>query len=575
MSDVCLAVARGPLGFKKLVVVKRLRPELAEDPALVEMFSDEARLAARLNHPNVIHTYEVGQQDGTYFIAMEYLEGQPLSRAIGEARRIGRPFSHPACVRIIIGALAGLEYAHELKDYDGTSLAIVHRDISPQNIFVKYDGQTKVVDFGIAKGAFSRAKTEIGVLKGKVAYMSPEQALGEPIDQRSDIFSMGAVLWEILSGARLFSRESAGATLHQVVSATIPPLSTVAPGVDPDLETIVAKALDRRPERRYQSAREMLEALETWAAGPGRAARAEEIGQALSAMFQGVREEVREEIQKHMGMSLPGEHGYSSDPTLQVPASSDGRLPWIEVDVKAEAGRSGSDSQKLHSTSPVVRSSPAARPARRRIALMTLVVAVGLAMAWVGRLAVRHYGDVWPGPARSQRADPNTNEGPARSQRADPNANEGPLAAAAPSSASPAEAPAVALPPSSSASPPAMDEDPGHTASAKVPSLPPVPHARRIAPGWAPAASTATLDAGGRALPQPAAVSYGFLTLDTYPWTHVSEGGRALGDTPLIHVPLSPGGHVLTLENSEQGIHQTYAVTIKSAEVMTRRLGLK
>src|SRR5215472_8899241 len=159
MADVFLAVARGPMGFNKLAVVKRLRAQLADDPSFRNMFLDEARLAARLNHPNVVHTYEVGEQDGVYFIAMEYLEGQALNKVIHEAVKSNKVFDESFCARVVSDALSGLNHAHELKDYDGKPLSIIHRDISPHNVFVTYGGVVKLVDFGIAKAALSSTET--------------------------------------------------------------------------------------------------------------------------------------------------------------------------------------------------------------------------------------------------------------------------------------------------------------------------------------------------------------------------------------------------------------------------------
>src|SRR5580692_2855373 len=222
MADVFLALSRGPMGFSKLVVLKRLRRALADDKGFRNMFLDEARLAARLNHPNVVHTHEVGEDKGNYFIAMEYLEGQSLNKVIHELSKRGETLPELVCARIISDALAGLHYAHELKDFDGTPLDIIHRDVSPHNVFVTYDGQVKLVDFGIAKAALSQVQTEVGVLKGKVAYMAPEQAMGTDVDGRADIFAMGIVLWELLAQERLMTGESAAATLLRLLQQPIP-----------------------------------------------------------------------------------------------------------------------------------------------------------------------------------------------------------------------------------------------------------------------------------------------------------------------------------------------------------------
>src|SRR6185369_10133796 len=241
MADVFLAVARGQLGLNKLVVIKRLRQALAEEKPFRTMFLDEARLAARLNHPNIVHTYEVGEQNAMYFIAMEYLEGQSLNKVLKELVRRKETLEPAFAVRVVADALAGLGYAHELRDYDGRPLSVIHRDVSPHNIFVTYDGHTKLVDFGIAKAALSTTETEVGVLKGKVAYMAPEQAMGGRIDQRADLFAMGIVLWELLARQRLMTGASAANTLHKLMNEAIPRLSEAVPGIDPALEAIVTR----------------------------------------------------------------------------------------------------------------------------------------------------------------------------------------------------------------------------------------------------------------------------------------------------------------------------------------------
>ena len=274
------------------------------------MFLDEARLAARLSHPNIVHTYEVGEQNGVYFIAMEYLEGQSLNKVLKEALRRKEGIEPELGARIIADALGGLAYAHELADYDGRPLGIIHRDVSPHNIFVTYDGHMKVVDFGIAKAALSSTETEVGVLKGKVAYMSPEQAMGGRIDQRADLFAMGIVLWELLARQRLMTGESAANTLHKLMNEPIPRVSAAMPGIDPELEAIVGKALEKDPQYRWQSAAEMRDALEAWLRSNPRPARQEEVGRKMLHLFSSVREEVQRQVQRHMA----GDHGGDHDP---------------------------------------------------------------------------------------------------------------------------------------------------------------------------------------------------------------------------------------------------------------------
>src|SRR5262245_23884883 len=200
MAEVFLATRTGMVGFHKLVVVKRLRSDLLEEVHAARyraLLLDEARLAARLHHPNIVQTFEVGEHHGHPFMAMEYLDGQPLSSVLSKARRAARWVSTELALQIIADALAALAYAHDLADYDGSPLHIVHRDVSPQNIFWTYDGEIKLVDFGVAKFALKSMETEAGVVKGKLTYMAPEQARGAAVDRRADLFVVGILLWEL------------------------------------------------------------------------------------------------------------------------------------------------------------------------------------------------------------------------------------------------------------------------------------------------------------------------------------------------------------------------------------------
>ena len=202
MAEVLLAATRGN-GVVKLSVLKCLWPELAEDAEFIEMFLDEARLCARLAHPNVVQTHEVLQHEGRLALAMEYLDGQPLTRVL--ARLGSSPaFALPTRLSIVTSILAALEYAHELTDFDGRPLGVVHRDVSPHNVFVTYDGHVKLIDFGVAKTLAASHQTRPGGFKGKLAYLAPETVRGEGLDRRADIFSVGVMLWEILAGRRLW-----------------------------------------------------------------------------------------------------------------------------------------------------------------------------------------------------------------------------------------------------------------------------------------------------------------------------------------------------------------------------------
>lgn len=265
MASVWVAHEHAPRSEdSRIVAIKAIHSNLAEEPEFVAMFLDEGRLVQHIRHPNVVDLYEVGEADGVMYLAMEWVEGDSLHTLIAEAGR-RRPIPPEMAVRIIADAAAGLHAAHELRDEAGNLLGVVHRDVSPQNILIGTSGRVKLVDFGVAK-ARSRIgeATEIGHVKGKFGYMSPEQALARPLDRRSDVFALGIVLYELTTGRRLFRGDSDADTLALVVQGEIPPLSRVVPGYPPALEGIVMKALSRSRRERFQTARDLQRALEKY-----------------------------------------------------------------------------------------------------------------------------------------------------------------------------------------------------------------------------------------------------------------------------------------------------------------------
>ncbi len=289
MGEVHVALLNGPATISKLVVVKLLRANDSPHDAVRAMFLDEARLAARLNHPNVVQTNDVGIEGGQYYLVMEYLEGQPLDRLIKCARSEGVPVPLGLWLRIALDVLAGLGYAHELCDYDGTPLGVVHRDLSPHNIFLTYEGQVKVLDFGIAKAATQSVRTQLGSIKGKLNYMAPEQIMGPAVDRRSDLFVFGIVLWEMFTGARLF-QGTLGECLRRVAGGPLPRVSSVVPGFDPGLDAIVARALAFDPAARFATAQAMREALLQAASRVGPALSHELLGELMRTLFREQRE---------------------------------------------------------------------------------------------------------------------------------------------------------------------------------------------------------------------------------------------------------------------------------------------
>jgi eukaryotic-like serine/threonine-protein kinase len=264
MGEVFLARQRGPDGFEKLVVLKTLLPHLSQNDDLLTMFKDEARLSARLVHPNICQTFEFDQVDGTWFIAMEYLRGDDLRTLLRECGAQGRRIPVPLACRIAADAAAGLDFAHALRDEEGRPYGIVHRDISPQNVFVTFAGGVKIIDFGVAKAAGAAHRTRTGALKGKFAYMSPEQVAGAPLDARSDVFALGVVLHELLTGRRLFKADTEVETLARVGECAVAPPSAVEPELPRSLDAVVLPALAKDPGHRYRSAHELRLALEEW-----------------------------------------------------------------------------------------------------------------------------------------------------------------------------------------------------------------------------------------------------------------------------------------------------------------------
>ena len=256
MAEVFLSVMVGAGGIAKLAVLKRIWPELATDPIFLAMFLDEARLSVRMAHPNLVQTYEVIEEDDGLAIAMEYLDGQPLGRAF--TRLSGtNVLSLPQRVRIITKLLAGLDYAHELTDYDGTPLSVVHRDVSPQNVFITYDGSVKLVDFGVSKSVADAHDTRPGTLKGKFSYMAPELFQGQVADRRADIFAVGVILWEMLAVRRFWSGVADNQIAAYLLSDRPLPSLPAELGLPIELEEICSRALSRDPDRRYATAAEM------------------------------------------------------------------------------------------------------------------------------------------------------------------------------------------------------------------------------------------------------------------------------------------------------------------------------
>lgn len=291
MATVHLGRQLGDAGFGRVVAIKRMHPHLAKQGEFVEMFLDEARLVARIRHPNIVPTLDVVVERDELLLVMEYVEGESLAKLLGLARKQTEPPSLSLLAAVMVGVLRGLHAAHEARDPEGASLGLVHRDVSPQNILVGADGVPRVLDFGIAKARGRSQQTQEGQLKGKPAYMAPEQLLGEPVDRRTDVFAASIVFWEALTGKRLFRGENEIEAMRLVLERYVDAPSRVGAS-SAELDEIVLRGLDRDPSARWQDAREMAAAiesatrcataseLETWVrslVGPALAQRAEEL----------------------------------------------------------------------------------------------------------------------------------------------------------------------------------------------------------------------------------------------------------------------------------------------------------
>jgi ABC-type branched-subunit amino acid transport system substrate-binding protein/tRNA A-37 threonylcarbamoyl transferase component Bud32 len=303
MSEVFLTATQSGLGgFQKLVVVKLLRRDLAEDEDFRRMFLEEARITARLNHPNVVQTNDVGEDLGRFYIAMEYLEGQSFER-VRRARHASRLFPLTMQIQMLVDVLSALHYAHELTDYDNTAMSIVHRDVTPSNVFITYDGQVKLLDFGIAKVLDSMNHTRVGVLKGKVRYVAPEQITGGVLDRRADIFSVGVMLWEMLAGKQIWHGCSEAEILRRVASGEQPALPADVPDV---LLQICRKATAFRARDRYPSAEALRAELEFYLAQYATPSRERGMGAALMELFGEERTQIRQLIEAQMRGTRPG-----------------------------------------------------------------------------------------------------------------------------------------------------------------------------------------------------------------------------------------------------------------------------
>lgn len=408
MGDVYLGVSTGPGGFVGLLVLKVLRAgNEPENVDLVKMFEAEGRIAGRLRHPNIVQTYAVGVDGEQHFIVMEYLEGQPLSRLQG--RSGSERCSLELQIAVLCQILEGLEYTHTVEDFDGTPLHLVHRDVSPQNIFVTYTGDAKLLDFGIAKTS-SVPHTRAGIIKGKPAYMSPEQASGGALDHRSDLFSVGVILWEAIAGRRMYPKGTEAEIMDGIAQGSIPGIRAAVPDVPVALEHVVARSLAVDREERYPDAKSFREALMAAVDGPLIGAR--DIGRRVESLFRSDQERLQRIIRDALRDSADSEESESfadsdSDSELSGATPPNTGTPFAATPLVANplvanplfathpSELRSAETPVGVSTQPIER--PMLRPiapaggARKRIPAWALALAIGVLGSALSLLAVLRY----------------------------------------------------------------------------------------------------------------------------------------------------------------------------------------
>ncbi len=314
MAEVFKAKAFGVEGFERLVAVKRILPNIAEDEEFIAMFIDEAKIAVQLQHANIAQIFDLGKVDDSFFIALEYVLGRDLRAMFDRLRQRNEVMPFAQACYIVMQVCEGLDYAHNKRDAQGRELHLVHRDISPQNVLVGFEGEIKLIDFGIAKAAGKASKTQAGILKGKFGYMSPEQVRGLPIDRRSDIFSVGIVLYELLTGERLFMGESDFSTLEKVRNVEILPPSSYNKDIPEELERIVLKALAKDPDDRYQNAIDLHDDLQAFLYTKGELYSRKDLAGWMKKMFPGEIEEENARAEVYRRIVAPGAAATSSAP---------------------------------------------------------------------------------------------------------------------------------------------------------------------------------------------------------------------------------------------------------------------
>lgn len=587
MAELFLARQSGIEGFEKLIVIKRILPHLADSSEFIQMFLNEARLAARLNHPNVVQIYDLGRVGGQYFIAMEYINGVDLSRVLKKERKRRRFIPTEHAVKMMSYVCEALTYAHNHTDVRGNPLSIVHRDVSPHNVLVAFDGGVKLTDFGIAKAVTQAVKTKAGTLKGKYYYMSPEQCLGRKVDNRSDIFSAGILLYQLMTGRLPFRGDSEFSVLHAIVHDAPRPPSVHREDFPNGIYPILERSMAKHPEDRYDDAPQMQMALDKFLMGERLVSNTTLIGKYVQDLFPEVIEAMKksrpddsadiEEIIDGLAIAgadrlTPSKPGItpSGDLTpgpLATPTPGGARTPSAVIrqhgsDVAVGAtGRAApvDDDDDIPIVTPSMvtawptapekpSSLDAAKPPRKKPSWRTPVLLGAVFLSAIcGALLVHFLGQMEEEKKPSPEIQPAgvIVETPAKEEPPPPK----------PEVKKEVKKEEKVKPPPR----PKRRKKKRRTVASKIRKKPPQEDDVEEIPDKPPKAPKAT----------------GFLTLDTKPWTEVYYQGKRLGLTPLAYQKLPAGKIKLLLRNREKNIKKTIQIEIKPNQTTVKQLVLQ
>ncbi len=535
MGEVYLARQEGPAGFSKPAVIKRILPHLAKEQAFVEMFLNEARMAALLSHPNVVQIFELGEADGTWFIAMEYIHGQTLRAAKRALKEQSRIFPPHLLAHVAAQALHGLQYAHTLVGPEGEQLDVIHRDLSPDNVMVGFNGQVKVLDFGIAKAVSASSTTRSGAVKGKFAYMPPEQLLGEPLDCRADLYAMGVVLFELLTMHKPFSAPTDPALVNKILNTPVPSMRELAPDVPQPLVAIVERALSKDRTARFGSAQEMAQALESFAASSGAVTN--------SSVIQFWGELFKDQKERPPGLTPTHERdvplidgGVDVVFTQATPSNATSTMsrpaptPTVTPVAEPRGEPTPKDEPAARAALPKV---PGPKQRRTPVAAIAVGVALGV-VAIIGAVLV-----LQPKP---------------------PPATTGPVGTTG-ATGGPGVVPPTVAP---------LD------AAVAVRQVEPI-QPTEVAALDAAVEPLPLIDAGLAAKPadaKPVELAPGSVQLRVNPYAEVFLGAKRLGVTPMPPIKLPAGSHVLTLKNDELQLTRKVTVRVQPGQTSMLRVDL-